>query len=348
VKDIIETLERWTAQGREVALGSVVERVGSAPRDPGATLALSDTGELAGGVTGGCVEPEVIREARAVLAGGRGVLRTFGLNDEAGFGVGLSCGGRIAVAVYRLDPALLAEVGAAVRDERSVAVTLRLDEERFGEQALVEFGKPAARGDLQNGELRALLELGESGIVENLEGGKLFVEPYPRRPDLYLFGASDHVAALVPLGRSLGYRVSVCDPRSVFLSEERFPAADALSGEWPEQFLEHAAIDARSAICMMTHDLKFDVPALALALRSPAGFIGAMGSEKVRAERRARLHELGVGDAELVRLHEPIGIQIGARSPAEVAVSIAAQLIESNLAARAGRRASLDPATVLS
>ncbi len=278
MKDIIETLERWTAEGREVALGTVVERVGSAPRDPGATLALSDTGELAGGVTGGCVEPEVIREATAVLAGGKGVLRTFGLNDEQGFELGLNCGGRIAVAVYRLDPLLLAELAAALRAERSVAVTLRLDEERFGEQALVEVGPSA---DPHGRELCALLELGENAIVESAEGGKLFVESYPRRPDLYLFGASDHVAALVPLGRSLGYRVTVCDPRSVFLTRERFPAADELSDEWPDRFLERAPIDARSAICMMTHDLKFDVPALALALRSPAGFIGAVGSEKV-------------------------------------------------------------------
>jgi xanthine dehydrogenase accessory factor len=346
VKDIIETLERWTTSGTTVALGSVVERIGSAPRDPGATLAVAADGEVVGGVTGGCVEPEVIREANEVLAGGRGALRFFGLDDEDGFDVGLTCGGRIAVAIYRLDPALVAPVAEAVRADRPIAVTLRLDEARFGEQAIVE-GNAQANGDAVANAARSLLELGESGIIETESGEKVFVETYAPRPDLYLFGASDHVAALVPLGKQIGYRVTVCDPRTVFLTRERFPDADVLSGEWPDEFLAHAPIDARTAICMMTHDLKFDVPALKLALSSPAGFIGAIGSEKTRADRLVRLHELGVTDEEIARLHAPVGIAIGARTPDEVAVSIAAQLIEHGAAARSGRIADLVPATVL-
>jgi xanthine dehydrogenase accessory factor len=341
VKDIIETLERWLAQGRQVALASVVERVGSAPRNPGASLAVSDRGELVGGVSGGCVEPEVINDTNDVLAGSRGCLRSFGLDDQGGFSIGLNCGGKIAVAVYRLDPALVARVADAVRADRAVALTLRLDDEHFGEQALLE-GEESA-----DAAIGALVALGESGIVES-EGGKVFVESYPPRPNLYLFGVSDHVAALVPLARTLGYRVTVCDPRSVFLTAERFPSADALRREWPDRFLEQAPIDARTAICMMTHEIRFDVAALALALRSNAGFIGAVGSEKTRSERRLRLAELGIGEAELARLHEPVGIQIGARSPQEVAVSIAAQLIESSLAARTQRIAGLRPVTVLS
>jgi xanthine dehydrogenase accessory factor len=282
-----------------------------------------------------------------VLAGAPGGLRTYGLNDEGGFELGLNCGGRIAVAVYRLEPALLSALRTALREERPVALTLRLDEGRFGEQAIVEAGRGPG-GDRLDRELHALVELGESGLLETDDGGTIFVEPFARRPDLFLFGASDHVAALVPLARTLGYRVSVCDPRGAFLTRERFPDADELCEEWPDRFLERAPIDARSAICMMTHELKFDVPALARALRSPAGFIGAFGSEKVRTERRLRLAELGIGEAELVRLHEPVGLQIGARSPAEVAVSIAAQLIESTVAARTRRRASVARATVLS
>jgi len=348
MKDIIEILERWTAEGVPVALGSVVERIGSAPRDPGATLAVSAGGEIAGGVTGGCVEPEVIREANEVLAGGRGRLRSFGLDDEDGFDVGLNCGGRIAVAVYRLDPSLVAPIADAVRSDRPLALTLRLDEARFGEQAIVEARDPGANGDAVARAARSLLELGESAVVETPEGEKVFVESYTPRPDLYLFGASDHVAALVPLGKQLGYRVTVCDPRRIFLTRERFPEADALSDEWPDQFLAHAPVDPRTAICMMTHDLKFDVPALKLALASNAGFIGAIGSEKTRADRLVRLRAEGVGDAELVRLHAPVGIQIGARTPDEVAVSIAAQLIEANVVARATRIATIAPATVLS
>jgi xanthine dehydrogenase accessory factor len=346
MKDIIEILERWTGAGAAVALGSVVERIGSAPRDPGAALAVSSNREIAGGVTGGCVEPAVIREANEVLDGSRGRLVHYGLDDENGFDVGLTCGGRIAVAVYRLDPELVSPIADAVRTDTPIAVTLSLDDERFGEQAIF-------RGDETNGNglssaARSLLEVGESAIVESDEGEKVFVESYAPRPNLYLFGASDHVAALVPVGKQLGYRVTVCDPRTVFLTRERFPAADELSDEWPDQFLAHAPVDPRTAILLMTHDLKFDVPALKLAFASNAGFIGAIGSEKTRADRTARLREQGIGDAEMARLHAPVGIQIGARTPEEVAVTIAAQLIESNVVARAKRIETISRATVLS
>ena len=346
MKDIIEILERWTGEGASVALGSVVERVGSAPRDPGAALAVSSNREVAGGVTGGCVEPAVIREANEVLQGSRGRLVHYGLDDEDGFDVGLTCGGRIAVAVYRLDPELVPPIADAVRSDRPIAVTLSLDEERFGAQSVFSGGSETNGG--VSAAARSLLEIGESAIVETDDGEKVFVESYAPRPNMYLFGASDHVSALVPLGRQLGYRVTVCDPRTVFLTRERFPDADELSDEWPDQFLSHAPIDTRTAICMMTHDLKFDVPALKLALRSNAGFIGAIGSEKTRADRVARLREGGVGDADLARLHAPIGIQIGARTPDEVAVTIAAQLIEANVVARAKRIETIARATVLS
>src|SRR6185437_10244947 len=176
-----------------------------------------------------------------------------------------------------------------------IAVTLSLGEERFGEQAI--FAPESSNGDALSASARARLEIGESAIVEGADGEMIFVESYAPRPNLYLFGASDHVAALVPLGKQLGYRVSVCDPRTVFLTRERFPDADELSDEWPDQFLSHAPVDPRTAILMMTHDLKFDVPALRLALASNAGFIGAIGSEKTRADRGARLREEGVGEA---------------------------------------------------
>jgi xanthine dehydrogenase accessory factor len=346
MKDIIEILERWTGEGASVALGSVVERIGSAPRDPGAALAVSSNREVAGGVTGGCVEPAVIREANEVLNGSRGRLVHYGLDDEDGFDVGLTCGGKIAVAVYRLDPELVPPIADAVRTDRPIAVTLSLDEERFGEQAI--FTTDSAPNGGVSSAARSLLEIGESAIVESDRGEKVFVESYAPRPNLYLFGASDHVAALVPLGKQLGYRVTVCDPRTVFLTRERFPDADELSDEWPDQFLEHAPIDPRTAICMMTHDLKFDVPALQLAFASNAGFIGAIGSEKTRSDRDARLREGGVGEADMARLHAPIGIQIGARTPEEVAVTIAAQLIEANVAARTRRIETIARATVLS
>jgi xanthine dehydrogenase accessory factor len=349
MKDIIETLERWTNEGTSVALGSVIERIGSAPRDPGAALAVSSAGDVVGGVTGGCVEPGVIREANEVLAGvSQGRICRYGLSDEDGFDVGLTCGGTIAVAVYALDPTLVSSIADAVRADRPIAVTLRLDETRFGEQSIVFGDESPSHGDPLDAAARSLLELGESGIVESAEGGPVFVESYAPRPNMYIFGASDHVSALVPQAKFIGYRVTVCDPRKVFLTQERFPDADELVDEWPDQFLEHAPVDPRTAILMMTHDLKFDVPALKLALASNAGFIGAIGSEKTRADRNARLRADGVGEADLARLHAPVGIQIGARTPEEVAVTIAAQLIEANVLARNKRIASVARATVLS
>jgi xanthine dehydrogenase accessory factor len=347
MRDILPHLVRWTDEGQAVAVGSVIERIGSAPRDPGAALAVSAAGEVAGSVTGGCVEPAVIREATEVLNGSTGRICRYGLTDDDGFDVGLSCGGTIAVAVYPLDPALLAPLAAAVENDAPVALTVRLAERGFGEQRLVS-GEGAPTGDPIESAARSLLEIGESGVIETAAGELVFVESYAPRADLYLFGASDHVAALVKVGKLLGYRVTVCDPRTTFMTRDRFPDADELAIEWPDRFLENAPIDARTAICMLTHDLKFDVPALKRALQTNAGYIGAIGSEKTRTERDARLRDEGVGEADLARLHAPIGIQIGARTPEEVAVTIAAQLIESNVIARAKRVTSVAHTTVLS
>jgi xanthine dehydrogenase accessory factor len=346
MRDILPHLVRWTDEGQAVAVGSVIERIGSAPRDPGAALAVSAAGEVAGSVTGGCVEPAVIREATEVLNGSPGRICRYGLTDDDGFDVGLSCGGTIAVAVYPLDPALLAPLGEAVENDAPVALTVRLADRGFGEQRLVS-GEGAPSGDPIETAARSLLEIGESGVIETAAGELVFVESYAPRADLYLFGASDHVAALVKMGKLLGYRVTVCDPRATFMTRDRFPDADELAIEWPDRFLENAPIDARTAICMLTHDLKFDVPALKRALQTNAGYIGAIGSEKTRTERDARLRDEGVGEADLARLHAPIGIQIGARTPEEVAVTIAAQLIESNVVARAKRVTSVAHATVL-
>jgi xanthine dehydrogenase accessory factor len=347
MRDILPHLVRWTDEGHAVAVGSVIERIGSAPRDPGAALAVSATGEVTGSVTGGCVEPAVIREATEVLNGSPGRICRYGLTDDDGFDVGLSCGGTIAVAVYPLDRAVLAPLGEAVENDAPVALTIRLAEQGFGEQRLVS-GEGVPSEDPVESAARSLLEIGESGVVETAAGELVFVESYAPRPDLYVFGASDHVAAVVTMGKFLGYRVTVCDPRTTFMTRDRFPDAHELAIEWPDRFLENAPVDARTAICMMTHDLKFDVPALKRALQTNAGYIGAIGSEKTRAERDARLRDEGVGDADLARLHQPIGIQIGARTPEEVAVTIAAQLIESNVIARAKRITSVTHATVLS
>ena len=345
MRDILGTLERWVDAGLPVALGSVVERVGSAPREPGAAIGVSGPGELAGSVTGGCVDPEVVGAAKEVLAGAPGRLLRFGLDDEDSVGVGLSCGGTIAVAVYALDPEIVPALADAVGAASPAAVTVRLDEPGFGEQQLF-VGEQAGDSPLADA-VHPLLELGESAVVETAGGEVVFVETFAPRPNLYLFGVSEHVTALARLGRFLGYRVTVCDTRSELLTPERMPDADELVAEWPDRFLQTAKVDSRTAICLLTHDRRFDVPGLLEALKTPAGYIGAIGSRRTAAERERLLRAEGAGATDLARIRAPIGLPLGARTPEEVAVAIGAELIEVSAALRSRRATELQRATVL-
>jgi xanthine dehydrogenase accessory factor len=344
MRDVLPTLERWVADGRRIVVATVVERQGSAPRDPGASLAVNDLGEVAGSVTGGCVEPAVIREAHEVLAGGPARIVRYGIADDDAFGVGLSCGGTVAILVHALDNVLVAPIAEAVAADRPLALALPLGDS-IGDQRLVAAGEEAA--DAVDEAALALLEVGDSAIVQAGDGGLVFVESFAPRAAMYVFGAVDHASALVTVGRFLGYRVTVCDARALFVTEERFPDADELVVDWPDRFLERSPVDARTAICVLTHDTKFDVPALKAALATNAGYIGAMGTVRTRDEREERLRAEGVGDAELARIHAPIGLPIGARTPEEVAVAVAAQLIESSAAARRSAGGSVRRATVI-
>ena len=306
MRDILDTLERWVAEGRRVATATVVATERSAPRDPGAMLAVSDTGEVAGSVTGGCVEPAVYEEARDVLAGGPPRLLTYGIADEDAFEVGLSCGGTVHIFVDLLDAALVGELSEAIAAERPVAFTVAVEGARIGDKRLVEAGT--------------------TGLVE-LDGERAFVLSFAPPPRMYVFGAVDHAAAVARVGRFLGYHVTVCDARARFVTPERFPEVDELVVDWPDRFLAAAPVDARTAIVVLTHDHKFDVPLLQVALRTKAGYVGAMGSRTTTEEREAKLRAAGVTDGELARLHAPIGLPIGARTPEEVAVAIAAELV---------------------
>jgi xanthine dehydrogenase accessory factor len=323
----------------------VIERQGSAPRDPGASLAVNERGEVAGSVTGGCVEPAVIREAHEVLAGGAARIVRYGIADDEAFDVGLSCGGTVAILIFALDPALVAPVAEAVASDRPVALAMPLGD-AIGEQRLVR--SEAELADSVDFAARALLDTGDSAVVQTDAGELVFVESFAPRPAMYVFGAVDHAAALVTVGKFLGYRVTVCDARALFVTEERFPDADELVVDWPDRFLERSPVDARTAICVLTHDTKFDVPALKAALATPARYIGAMGTVKTRDEREERLRAEGVGEADLARIHAPIGLSIGARTPEEVAIAVAAQLIESTTAARRIPAAGVQRATVIS
>jgi xanthine dehydrogenase accessory factor len=337
VRDILPTLERWRADGRRIAIATVVERRGSAPRDPGASLALNDRGEIAGSVTGGCVEPSVIREAQEVLDGGAARVREYGIADDQAFEVGLSCGGTVGILIAPLDTSLIPALGEAVRADRPAALTMTATGTELGEQHVHVDAEGA------DAAVARLLASGESALAD-VDGEAVFVHSLAPRPALYVFGAIDHAAALARVGKLLGYRVTVCDSRSAFVTPERFPEADELAVEWPDRFLETAAVDERSVICVLTHDEKFDVPALIAALETPAVYIGAMGSKVTTADREERLRAEGVSDAGIARIHAPIGLAIGARSPEEVAVAIGAQIVEATTLAR--RRATDRSGTV--
>lgn len=337
MRDILPTLARWHADGRRVAIATVVERRGSAPRDPGASLALNDVGEIAGSVTGGCVEPSVIREAQEVLDGESARLREYGIADDAAFEVGLACGGTVGILIAPLDTSLVPGLDEAVRADRPVALTMTATGDGLGAQTLV---------DAPAGAVARLLDAGESALAE-VGGETVFVHALTPRPSLYVFGAIDHAAALARVGKLLGYRVTVCDARAAFVTPERFPEADELVVDWPDRFLRRAPVDATTVICVLTHDEKFDVPALLAALETPAVYIGAMGSKVTTADREERLRAEGVDDAGLGRIHAPIGLAIGARSPEEVAVAIGAEIVEATALARRRAAAETGAASLL-
>ena len=292
----------WIRDGRRVAVCTVVRVERSAPRLPGSGMAVCDTGEVAGSVTGGCVESALYLQTEEVLAGGPPRMATFGIVDDEAFDVGLPCGGTVHVFIEMLDPEVFAAVDEAIADERPVAYL-----------TTISGGRP-------------LLVLGESGVV-TVGDDEVFVSSIVPRPAMYIFGAIDFASALATVGRFLGYRVTVCDPRALFITPARFPDADELVTEWPHEFLGRAPVDERTAICVLTHDEKFDVPALKVALTTPARYIGAMGSRRTTERRRARLAEDGVGEDGLARIHAPIGLPIASRTPEEVAIAIGAQMI---------------------
>jgi xanthine dehydrogenase accessory factor len=320
VKEILDILERWTSEGLRVATATVVKTERSAPRDPGAVLAVSERGEVAGSVTGGCVEPAVYEEAREVLAGGEPRLRAYGIADDEAFEVGLPCGGTVHIFVDLLERDLIPPLVTAIEHERPVALEMKISGEGVGGKRLVALG--------DDGPAAELLTRGETAILDT-DDGEVFVNSFAPRPNMYVFGAVDHAAAVAQVGRFLGYRVTVCDARAKFATRERFPDVDELVVEWPDRFLAQAPVDERTVICVLTHDHKFDIPLLKVALETPAGYIGAMGSRRTNEDRADRLKAEGVTDEQLERVNAPIGLDIGSRTPEEVAIAVAAQIVDT-------------------
>ncbi|MFJ7494374.1 XdhC family protein [Streptomyces sp. NPDC097727] len=344
--DIAEELNPWFEEGRDFAVATVVAVDGSAPRSPGAALAVDSHGTAIGSVSGGCVEGAVYDLCVQALRDGRTVRERFGYSDEDAFAVGLTCGGVIEVLVtpVRADaPVFRAALSAAGRGEAAALARVARGQDELLGRALLVHPDGSYEGSLGGhpgldrtsaAETRAMLDTGRTGTVEIAEDGSrcpggvtLFVESSVPPPRLIVFGAVDFATALVRAGKFLGYHVTVCDARPVFATRARFPAADDLVVDWPHRYLRRTATDERTVLCVLTHDAKFDVPLLETALRLPVAFVGAMGSRRTHEDRNRRLREVGVTKRELARLRSPIGLDLGARTPEETALSIAAEIV---------------------
>ena len=321
MKELLGDLERWRARGERVALARVVATRRSAPRPVGSKLAVTASGELAGSVSGGCVESEVVEAAQEILRGGEPRLLTYGISDDLALTVGLPCGGEIDIWVDEPDEELLTRLEQIVRHERHAVVLTDLED---GSQRLVVAGKDPQADELIRG--------GHSRIVE-FEGRRVFADVFGPPPRLFVYGAVDTAEALCAAANAIGWRTIVADARGRFATAERVPSADEVLVAWPEEALERVEPDHATAIVVLTHDDKFDLPLLTAALRTDAFYIGALGSRRNQERRRERLLEAGVDEEAADRIRGPAGLDIGAHTPAETAVSMLAEI----LAVRAGR-----------
>ncbi|MEU1001448.1 XdhC/CoxI family protein [Streptomyces tibetensis] len=351
--DIAEELNRWVEQGRDFAVATVVAVGGSAPRQPGAALAVDTEGTAIGSVSGGCVEGAVYELCEQALRDGETVLERFGYSDDDAFAVGLTCGGVIDILVTPVRaadpvrPVVRAALTAAAGGEAAAVARIVSGPRELTGRALVVrpdgsheggFGAHPELDRTVAAEAGAFLDAGRTGTLEIGEQGSrcgapltVLVESSVPAPRMIVFGAIDFASALVRMGKFLGYHVTVCDARPVFATRTRFPEADEIVVDWPHRYLEGTEVDARTVLCVLTHDAKFDVPLLKLALRLRVAYVGAMGSRRTHLDRNARLREVGVTELELSRLHSPIGLDLGARTPEETALSIASEIV-------AGRR----------
>jgi xanthine dehydrogenase accessory factor len=334
MRDLLADYDRLAGTG-PVGRAVVTAVWGSAPRPEGSSLLATPDGRMAGSVSGGCVENAAVEEVVAAIARGTPSVASWGVTHERAWELGLSCGGTISVLV---EPRVRPEVLAAARsDAGSVVATVTGKGTRSGSGLVVdERGGHTVFGDFPHDLIRPAVAAAGNALgkltsrLETIGEGDastaIFFEVYPRRPTLLIFGGVHVATHLVHMARPLGYRTIVADGREGFLTRDRFPGADELILGWPEEVFARAGIDSATCICLLTHDPKFDEPALDIALRSPAVYVGAIGSRKTQQVRRERLRAAGFSEAEVARLHGPIGLDLGGREPAEIALAILAEI----------------------
>jgi xanthine dehydrogenase accessory factor len=346
--NVAVTLYAWCREGRPFALATVVQVSGSAPLPPGTALAVDADGTAVGSISGGCVEGAVYDLCQQMLQDGGGPARArFGYSDDDAFAVGLTCGGEIDVLVQRVEPTEQTHLTTALEEVvrgRPAAVAQVVDgpADLLGRTLSLLGGGSAYDGTLSRenvdravvAQARALLRAGRTARIDI--GGdpktcptklSVLVHTHATPPRMLIFGAVDFAAALSQAASFLGYRVTVCDARPVFATTARFPHADEVVVDWPHRYLAATEVDARTAICVLTHEAKFDIPLLTLALSLPVAYVGAMGSRRTHDDRDRRLREAGVTTAQLARLNSPIGLDLGAHTPEETAISITAEII---------------------
>jgi xanthine dehydrogenase accessory factor len=368
VREVLPELMRWWRDGRTVGVGTVVATFRSAPRPPGASMLVGPSGEAVGSVSGGCVEGAVYELAQEVVRNAEPRLQRYGVSDDDAFAVGLTCGGILDVYVEKVDQQTFPELGEIAEDVeagRPVAVATVVehpDPSRIGRRMVVRPDGGATSGSIGSARADAavaddtlgLLASGHNQTLEygpdgerRGEGMRVFVWSFAPAPRMLVFGAIDFAAAVARMGNFLGYKVTVCDARPVFATSSRFPSADEVVVKWPHKYLEDeiaaGRIDQRTVLCVLTHDPKFDVPLLEVALKQPeVAYVGAMGSRRTHEDRMTRLKEAGLTDDELARLSSPVGLDLGARTPEETAVSIAAEIIALRWGGRGERLAATE------
>ncbi|WP_063128574.1 XdhC family protein [Nocardia fusca] len=341
---VLNTVARWQAAGIDCALVTIVRSAGSIPRPVGTVMAVARDGTVVGSISGGCIESDVFHLATDVMTTGKAAVRRYAVDDAGAGSVALMCGGSMDVLVQRAGPtdipglALVADSVAAglpvatatVVSEgahlgRSIVTTGTAWTGTCGDPLLDTAVVARATRHLEAGTVTTV-QLGETGDCAET-GLSVLISSIARPPSMLVFGAVDFAHALVRAAKLLGYSVTLCDARPVFATRERFPEADEVVVMWPQDYLKRATITPSTAICVLTHDPRFDVPALEIALRSDAGYVGAMGSRRTHTDRMERLRAAGVTEAELSRLSSPIGLDLGAATPEETAVSILAEVI---------------------
>ena len=332
MKDLLPLIESWQAQGEQVAVATVIRVAGSAPRPVGARMIVSSAGRMAGSVSGGCVETTVYGEMMDLLGGGPPRVLRFGITDDMIWNVGLACGGTIDILVQSLEPALVAAFRLAVERDQAVGLaTIVKGSGAVGEIALVGTdgwilgpNDPRIVAAMQ----QRLADRQEVGVVLAVDDQtEVFFELFQPPPSLYIMGGVHVAIPLTRFAKELGFRVVVVDPRSKFANRERFPEADEVLVEWPDEALRHLPVGEATYIVLLTHDPKIDEPSLAAALKSGAAYIGAIGSRKTHADRFERMAKWGVTAEDLQRVYAPIGLDLGGHTPEETALSIMAEVV---------------------